>query len=89
MSARRLKKVTYSLPEDLIDRVRLAVDGGAARSYSAFVERALSDLVHRAYEKQLAGAFESAGTDPGFLADIDQAMRRFDAGGGRTDRGEL
>ena len=43
MPSRRMQKVTYSLPEDLIDRVRSVVKGGAAPSYSAFVEQAISD----------------------------------------------
>lgn len=86
MSGRRLCKVTYSLPEELIDRVRWAVQGGAAPSYSAFVEQALSDLVRRAHEKQLQAEFEVAGSDPDFLADIHQAMGRFDGGVGPTGR---
>lgn len=78
MSSRRMQKVTYSLPEDLIDRVRSVVKGGAAPSYSAFVEEALADRVRRAHEEQLAGAFQSAASDPRFLADIRQSMTRFD-----------
>ncbi|MDX2438460.1 MAG: hypothetical protein QNL88_15615 [Acidobacteriota bacterium] len=78
MSSRKMQKVTYSLPEDLIDRVRSVVKGGAAPSYSAFVEEALADRVRRAHEKQLAGAFKSAAVDPRFLADIRQSMTRID-----------
>ena len=78
MSPRRMQKVTYSLPEDLINRVRAVVKGGAARSYSAFVEQALADNVRRAQEELLAGAFRSAAADPGFLADVQQSMTRFD-----------
>jgi len=80
MSGRRLRKVTYSLPEDLIDRVRWAVKVGAAPSYSAFVEQALSELVYRARERELAGAFRSAGADPDFLADIDRTLQGFEGG---------
>ena len=88
MAGRRLCKVTYSLPEELIDRVRWAVKAGAAPSYSAFVEQALSDLVRRAHEEQLQAAFASAGTDPDFLADINRAMHRFDASDDSAERGE-
>ncbi len=80
MSGRRLRKVTYSLPEDLIDRVRWAVQAGAAPSYSAFVEQALSELVHRARERELAGAFRAAGADPDFLADVGCTLERFESG---------
>jgi len=88
MSGRRLRKVTYSLPEDLIDRVRWAVQTGAAPSYSAFVEQALSDLVQRARERELAGAFRTAGTDPDFLADIGQTLQRFENGAVPPETGE-
>lgn len=88
MAGRRLRKVTYSLPEDLIDRVRSVVKEGAAPSYSAFVERALSDLVRRARENQLAGAFRSAAADPGFLGDIQQTMNCFDRADGDSGREE-
>ena len=88
MSSRRMQKVTYSLPEDLIDRVRSVVKGGAAPSYSAFVEQAISDRVRRAREEQLAGAFKSAAADPRFLADIRQSMTRFDGDDERSEREE-
>lgn len=80
MPSRRLQRVTYSLPEDLIDRVRSVVKGGAAPSYSAFVEQALADRVRRVHEEQLALAFRSAAADPAFLADIEQLKTAFDGG---------
>jgi hypothetical protein len=70
MTSRRLQKVTYSLPIDLIDSVRSVVNCGAAPSYSAFVERALADRVRTAREELLAGAFRSAAEDPAFLEDV-------------------
>ncbi len=88
MTSRRLQKVTYSLPEALIDRVRAVVKGGAAPSYSAFVEQALADRVRRAHEEQLAGAFRSAASDAKFLADIHQSMKDFEGGDARGDRGD-
>jgi Arc/MetJ-type ribon-helix-helix transcriptional regulator len=78
MSVRKLQKVTYSLPEDLIDRVRSVVRDGAAPSYSAFVEQALADRVRRAHEELLAAEFRTAGSDPGFLADVNRALGAFD-----------
>jgi hypothetical protein len=74
MPSRRLRRVTYSLPEDLIDRVRSVVKGGAAPSYSAFVEQALAARVRIVHEEQLAVAFRSAAADPAFLADIEHSM---------------
>jgi Arc/MetJ-type ribon-helix-helix transcriptional regulator len=75
MPDRKLCKVTYSLPEELVDGVRSVVRDGAAPSYSAFVQRALADGISRAREQLLAEAFRVAAEDPDFLADIDWALR--------------
>jgi Arc/MetJ-type ribon-helix-helix transcriptional regulator len=72
-----MRKVTYSLPEDLLDGVRAVVQEGAAPSYSAFVQRALSDGVNRAREALLAEAFLNASQDPEFLEDVDHTLRDF------------
>jgi Arc/MetJ-type ribon-helix-helix transcriptional regulator len=70
-------KVTYSLPEDLLDGVRSVVREGAAPSYSAFVQRALADGVNRAREALLAEAFLKASQDPDFLEDVNPTLRDF------------
>ncbi len=75
MPDKKLRKVTYSLPEELVDGVRLVVRGGAAPSYSAFVQRAIADGISRAREQLLADAFRNAAQDPAFLADVDWALR--------------
>ena len=77
MPGRKLRKVTYSLPEALLEDVRSVVREGAAPSYSAFVEEALVTEVRRAQEEQLAEAFRSAADDPDFLADVNHALRNF------------
>jgi Arc/MetJ-type ribon-helix-helix transcriptional regulator len=77
MAARPVKKVTYSLPEQLVDEIRAVVREGAAPSYSAFVERALEEGVRRAREERLAEAFRHAGSDPAFLEDVEETMRDF------------
>ena len=77
MAPRRTRKVTYSLPEELLEQVRAVVSEGAAPSYSAFVERALTEEVRRAREKKLAEAFREAAEDPSFLADVDDTMSDF------------
>ena len=70
-------KVTYSLPRDLVDRVRSVVSEGAAPSYSAFVERALEDAVRREREDRLAEELQDAARDPLFLADVAEVSRDF------------
>jgi len=77
MTRQRMRKVTYSLPEDLLEGVRSVVRGGAAPSFSAFVQRALADGVDRAREALLAEAFLNASRDPKFLEDVDRSLRAF------------
>ena len=77
MAASKMSKVTYSLPEELVEEVRSVVRDGAAPSYSAFVQRALAEGVRRAREEQLAAAFHDAAKDPAFLADVEETMRDF------------
>ena len=77
MATRTVKKVTYSLPEELVEGIRAVVREGAAPSYSAFVERALEEGVRRAREERLAEAFRQAGSDPAFLEDVEETMRDF------------
>jgi Arc/MetJ-type ribon-helix-helix transcriptional regulator len=72
-----MRKVTYSLPEDLLEGMRSVVREGAAPSYSAFVQQALADGVTRAREALLAEEFLSASRDPEFLEDVDRSLRAF------------
>ena len=77
MTRQRMRKVTYSLPEELLNGVRAVVQEGAAPSYSAFVQKALADEVSRAREALLAEAFLEASQDPEFLEDVDRTLRDF------------
>lgn len=81
-------KVTYSLPRELVDRVRSVVSEGAAPSYSAFVERALEDAVHREREDRLAEELQDAARDPLFLADIAEVSRDFEHVDAELERDE-
>jgi len=77
MTTRPKRKVTYSLPEGLVNDIAQVVSEGAAPSYSAFVEEALSDAVKFARERALGRAFADAASDPAFLDDIETAMDDF------------
>ena len=77
MATRTVKKVTYSLSEELVEGIRAVVREGAAPSYSAFVEQALAEGVRRAREQHLAEAFREAASDPVFLEDVEAVMRDF------------
>ncbi len=77
MSTSPKRKVTYSLPKNLVNEIAQVVSDGAAPSYSAFVERALTEEVRRARERVLADAFADAAADSAFLEDVDETMRVF------------
>jgi Arc/MetJ-type ribon-helix-helix transcriptional regulator len=79
-------KVTYSLPEELVDQVRLVVRDGAAPSYSAFVEGALREAVRREREKLIAAEFKQAAEDPLFLADINEVEKDFENADAESER---
>ena len=77
MATRPVKKVTYSLSEEVVEGIRAVVREGAAPSYSAFVEQALAEGVRRAREQHLAEAFREAASDPAFLEDVEGSMTDF------------
>jgi len=79
MSRGTARKVTYSLPEDLLREMEAAVREGAAPSYSAFVAEAVAERLRRHREERLAAAFAEAAEDPLFLEDVAAAMRDFAA----------
>ena len=71
-------KVTYSLPNGLVDEVRSVVREGAAPSYSAFVVDALTEAVRREREKLLAQEFREAAEDPLFMRDLEDTQKGFE-----------
>ncbi len=77
MTRSTARKVTYSLPDDLLSEMESAVREGAAPSYSSFVAQAVREQLHRHYERRLNEAFSAAAEDPLFLEDIEQTMRAF------------
>lgn len=77
MATKPKRKVTYSLPAELINDIAAVVRDGAAPSYSAFVEEALSEKVREAREAALAAAFGEAASDPAFLRDVEDTMDAF------------
>ena len=79
MSESMSRKVTYSLPDDLLSEMETAVREGAAPSYSAFVAQAIQDQLHTQKEQRIKEAFAAAAGDPLFLEDVEETMRAFGA----------
>ncbi|NOZ79121.1 MAG: CopG family transcriptional regulator [Acidobacteria bacterium] len=71
------RKVTYSLPEELLSAMEGAVREGAAPSYSAFVAEAVRERLERLREERLREAFAEAARDPLFLEDVEETMGAF------------
>ena len=79
-------KVTYSLPEDLVNELREVVREGPAPSYSAFVETALRRAVDEEKERRLAAEFAAAAEDPGFISDLEETQADFNVADAETAR---
>ncbi len=79
MSESTARKVTYSLPGDLLSEMETAVREGAAPSYSAFVAQAIQDHLHTQKEQRIKEALAAAARDPLFLEDVEETMRAFGA----------
>lgn len=86
MSEGGSRKVTYSLPEELLGDMESAVREGAAPSYSAFVAEALRERLERLREERLREAFAEAARDPLFLEDVEETMEAFSAADGTVGR---
>lgn len=80
------RKVTFSLPADLLEEVRQFVQDGVTPSQSAFVAEALEKEIYVRRRAQLREEFQQAAADPEFLRDIDETMRDFAAADAETAR---
>jgi len=77
MSSSENRKVTYSLPVELLGAMEVAVRDGAAPSYSAFVAQAIRERLNEVRERQLREAFSEAAADSLFLEDLEDTMEAF------------
>lgn len=74
----KTRKVTYSLPDEVVAGIREAVDRGDAGSGSALVRDAVTEYLARNRDARLKAAFEQAARDPDFQRDNDEVMRDFE-----------
>jgi Arc/MetJ-type ribon-helix-helix transcriptional regulator len=81
-----MRKVTISLPADLLREVREMVSAGLFPSQNAAVRAALQKEVYRAREAWLRREFEEAARDPLFLRDVDETTRAFETADAETAR---
>jgi len=71
------RKVTYSLPNELLQAMEGMVREGAAPSYSAFVAEAVRERLERLAEERLKEALAAAARDPLFLEDLEATTLAF------------
>lgn len=72
-----MKKVTYSLPEDLVEAVRETVASGAYASQNEMVTAALIRTVGENREEALVQELRKAMSDPLYLQDMADVMEDF------------
>jgi len=78
------RKVTYSLPVELVEDVRRLLQDGGAASQSPFVSEALEKEIRARRAARMREEFLQAAADPGFLRDIADTMRDFAAADAET-----
>ena len=71
------RKVTYSLPAELVEAVRRLVRDGGAVSQSLFVTEAIEREVRNRRLASLREDMRRAAADPEFLRDTSDTMRDF------------
>lgn len=76
-SRTRMKKVTYSLPEEIVEAVRETVASGAYGSQNEMVTAALRRTVADVREEALVLELREAMSDPMYLEDMAQVMEDF------------
>jgi Arc/MetJ-type ribon-helix-helix transcriptional regulator len=71
-------KVTYQLDDRLIEAARKAVEEGAARNMSDFVEQALEKRLQEIRREHITRSIEAASRDPLFVEDVREVTNAFD-----------
>ena len=74
-----VKKVTFSLPAEIVSGIQAMVAAGEGASQSAVVREAVTAYLISARDRRLAEAFAEAALDEGFLRDNDKVLADFSA----------
>ena len=82
----RMKKATFSLPEDVLESIGEAVAQGAAPSKNALVQRAIVKELRLARQRALQQRWEEAARDPLFRRDVAEVEAAFSAADAETAR---
>ena len=72
------KNVTFSLPEDVVDKIRGYVEEKYIPSLNAGVKEALEEYTAKLDKLKFKKAMELASKDPLFIKDIENTMAVFE-----------
>jgi len=84
----KLKNVTFSLPENLIDGYRQLARTKQVPSMNAAVREALEDYLTEKRKAELLSEMEKAAGDPLFMEDLTEIMQDFAAVDGEREQGK-
>lgn len=75
--ANKAKNVTYSLPEELVDKYRDFARAGHIPSISAAVREAMEEYATKLQQEIVKKAMEAAAGDPLFIQDMEDVAADF------------
>lgn len=73
----KLKKATFTLPESLLDKLRLYAEKNRVPSANAAVREAIEKYVAELEEEDFARAMDAAAKDPDFIKDNEDVEKDF------------
>lgn len=74
----RLRNVTFSLPEDVVDKLRSYVEEDYISSLNSGVREALEQYTTKMDRMKFKKAMEQAAQDPLFIKDVEDSMKDFE-----------
>lgn len=82
----KLKKVTFALPEPLLEKLRTLAKNNRISSANAAVREALEDYIANIEREDFRQALEHAANDPEFIRDITDTEAAFQSADDETAR---
>ena len=73
----RQKNVTFSLPEEIVEKLRSYVEDDYIQSLNAGVREALEQYTTKLDKMKFKKTMEQAAQDPLFLKDVEDSMKDF------------
>jgi len=74
----RQKNVTFSLPEEIVEKLRSYVEDDYIQSLNAGVREALEQYTTKLDKMKFKKAMEQAAQDPLFIRDVEDSMKDFE-----------